>query len=178
MYRWSVPLCIWSFLYLSLTGRYIVYFIFSEADPNIRDYSGKKAKQYLRNSASSRAQRKSSNKVLTDSSESTVTTSIKLRNSVSGDHGVALRHKANIVISPPSDFRKVKSELISAPTDFRHVQSSNFSNQIGGFGSGSLRASVHVKPLSPAPKDDTDGSQHLFLEDSTESFSDLWMFTQ
>ena len=27
-------------------------------DPNIRDYSGKKAKQYLRNSASTRSQRK------------------------------------------------------------------------------------------------------------------------
>ena len=33
-------------------------FLFSEADANIRDYSGKKAKQYLKNSASSRAQRK------------------------------------------------------------------------------------------------------------------------
>ena len=31
---------------------------FPEADANIRDYSGKKAKQYLKNSASSRAQRK------------------------------------------------------------------------------------------------------------------------
>ena len=33
-------------------------FLLSEADANIRDYSGKKAKQYLKNSASSRAQRK------------------------------------------------------------------------------------------------------------------------
>lgn len=30
----------------------------SEVDSNIRDYSGKKAKQYLKNSASSKAQRK------------------------------------------------------------------------------------------------------------------------
>lgn len=41
----------------------------------------------------------------------------------------------------------MKSELISAPTDFRHVQSANFSNQIGGFGAGSLRASVRVQSL-------------------------------
>lgn len=31
---------------------------FSGADPNIRDFSGKKPKQYLRNSASTRVQRK------------------------------------------------------------------------------------------------------------------------
>ena len=30
----------------------------SEADANLRDYSGRKAKQYLKNSASSKAQRK------------------------------------------------------------------------------------------------------------------------
>lgn len=33
-------------------------FFFAEADANLRDYSGKKAKQYLRNTASTKAQRK------------------------------------------------------------------------------------------------------------------------
>jgi hypothetical protein len=141
---------------------------FTDADSNIRDYSGKKAKQYLSNSASSRAQRKSKSFTasLNDSTDSPVMTSINLRSS--GDaKTVILRNKPSLAISPPSDFRKVKSELISSPTDFRHVQSANFSNQIGGFGGGSLRASVRVEPVSPSEtssvslKDNTRNSSYL-----------------
>ncbi|XP_052818479.1 uncharacterized protein LOC128244519 [Mya arenaria] len=105
-----------------------------KADPNIRDYSGKKAKQYLPNSASSRTQRKSHHSHLADSVDSTVATSISLRKTTPGENPVILRHKANKTISQPSDFRRVKSELISAPTDFRHVQSAGSSSEIGGFG--------------------------------------------
>ena len=119
-----------------------------EADPNIRDYSGKKAKQYLRNSASSRTQRKSHASKLSDSVDSPITTSINLRHTHHGEGGVVLRHKPQITIGAPSDFRRVKSELISGPTDFRHVQSSNFSSEIGGFGPGSLRTSVRLERLS------------------------------
>lgn len=76
-----------------------------------------------------------------------ITTSISLKSPTAGELGVVLRHKEKPTISGPSDFRRVKSELISAPTDFRHVQSANFSSEIGGFGAGSLRASVRVQSL-------------------------------
>lgn len=132
----------------------------------MRDFSGKKAKQYLRNSAASRVQRKCVSS-LTDSTDARITTSINLRHTVAGDT-VQLRHKPNLAISPPSDFRLVTSALISSPADFRHVQSSNFSNQIGGFGTGSLRASVRVEPIAPSSPTDTTGSSSscLSVQDS------------
>lgn len=36
----------------------VMNLVSTEADPNLRDYSGRKAKQYLKNSASSKSQRK------------------------------------------------------------------------------------------------------------------------
>ena len=155
-------------MYVIVIWIYNVLILSSGADPNLRDFSGKKAKQYLRNSAHSRAQRKSRSSVLLDSTDSVITTSINLKNTGSPDAGVPLRNKASLTISGPSDFRRVKSELISAPTDFRHVQSANFSSEIGGFGSGSLRASVKVRSLSPE-----EGGEQT-INNSTSDSTYIW----
>lgn len=52
------------------------------ADSNLRDYSGKKAKQYLRNSASTRAQRKRSFTELALASEMTPRSSLGRQGSI------------------------------------------------------------------------------------------------
>ena len=108
----------------------------SEADPNIRDYSGKKPKQYLKNSASSRAQRKFLSSSITDSCDSSMTATLR----------------SNVSVGPPTTESRPSVSLrsgltISEPMDFR--SSVNLSpNPSQNFGSAAQRSSIRILHLS------------------------------
>ena len=111
----------------------------SEADPNIRDYSGKKPKQYLKNSASSRAQRKFLTSSFTESCEASMT--VSMRNSVNVSQSSDLRSsvtmRSGLTISQPMDFRQ--SVNLPLPVSPGPGQ---------GFGSAAQRSSVRIVHLS------------------------------